>query len=77
MERVSVVRSGTFREICLGAKSFRKMVGAPRFELGTSWSRTKRATRLRYAPKNRFQVLGVRCQQNDRLSPPEHLEPGT
>ena len=26
------------------------MVGAPRFELGTSWSRTKRATRLRYAP---------------------------
>ena len=27
-----------------------KMVGAPRFELGTSWSRTKRATRLRYAP---------------------------
>ena len=27
------------------------MVGAPRFELGTSWSRTKRATRLRYAPK--------------------------
>ena len=27
-----------------------EMVGAPRFELGTSWSRTKRATRLRYAP---------------------------
>ena len=27
------------------------MVGAPRFELGTSWSRTKRATRLRYAPE--------------------------
>ena len=50
MESVSVVRNGTFREISLGAKSFRKMVGAPRFELGTSWSRTKRATRLRYAP---------------------------
>ena len=50
MESVSVVRIGTFREISLGAKSFRKMVGAPRFELGTSWSRTKRATRLRYAP---------------------------
>ena len=50
MESVSVVRTGTFREISLGAKSFRKMVGAPRFELGTSWSRTKRATRLRYAP---------------------------
>ena len=27
------------------------MVGAPRFELGTSWSRTKRATRLRHAPR--------------------------
>jgi hypothetical protein len=27
-------------------------IGAPRFELGTSWSRTKRATRLRYAPTN-------------------------
>ena len=50
MENVNVVRTGTFREIFLGVKSFRKMVGAPRFELGTSWSRTKRATRLRYAP---------------------------
>jgi hypothetical protein len=28
------------------------MVGAPRFELGTSWSRTKRATRLRHAPND-------------------------
>ena|SRR5579872_4033962 len=27
-----------------------KMVGAVRFELTTSWSRTKRATKLRYAP---------------------------
>ena len=27
-----------------------EMVGAPRFELGTSCSRSKRATRLRYAP---------------------------
>ena len=26
------------------------MVGAPRFELGTSCSRSKRATRLRHAP---------------------------
>ena len=26
------------------------MVGAGRFELPTSWSRTKRATKLRYAP---------------------------
>ncbi len=29
---------------------FREVVGAPRFELGTSCSRSKRATRLRYAP---------------------------
>ena len=28
----------------------KKMVGAVRFELTTSWSRTKRATKLRYAP---------------------------
>ena len=27
-------------------------VGAVRFELTTFWTRTKRATRLRYAPKN-------------------------
>ena len=27
-----------------------KMVGERRFELPTSWSRTKRATRLRYSP---------------------------
>ena len=32
------------------------MVGAPRFELGTSWSRTKRATRLRYAPIMQWRV---------------------
>ena len=28
----------------------RKMVGERRFELPASWSRTKRATRLRYSP---------------------------
>jgi integrase len=39
-----------FRVACNKAKLLKKMVGAPRFELGTSWSRTKRATRLRYAP---------------------------
>ena len=39
---------------------WKEVVGAPRFELGTSWSRTKRATRLRYAPMR--QVQGVRCQ---------------
>ena len=31
-------------------RPLKRVVGAPRFELGTSWSRTKRATRLRYAP---------------------------
>ena len=29
-----------------------EMVGAARFELTTFWSRSRRATRLRYAPKN-------------------------
>ena len=41
------------------------VVGAPRFELGTSWSRTKRATRLRYAPKYREKGSGTKqkpCQ---------------
>ena len=28
------------------------MVGAQRFELWTSWSRTRRSTRLSHAPKN-------------------------
>ena len=39
-----------FPALPLKWKLLKKMVGAPRFELGTSWSRTKRATRLRYAP---------------------------
>ena len=43
------------------------MVGAPRFELGTSWSRTKRATRLRYAPIK--QVSGVRFQVSVEIHP--------
>ena len=30
------------------------MVGERRFELPTSWSRTKRATRLRYSPNGRI-----------------------
>jgi hypothetical protein len=34
-----------------GLKLFsKKMVGERRFELPTSWSRTKRATKLRYSP---------------------------
>ena len=43
------------------------MVGAPRFELGTSWSRTKRATRLRYAPEK--QVSGAKFQVSAKASP--------
>ena len=38
------------------------MVGAPRFELGTSWSRTKRATRLRYAPTRAMVSAGDQFQ---------------
>ena len=32
----------------------KKVVGERRFELPTSWSRTKRATRLRYSPNVRM-----------------------
>ncbi len=34
----------------------RKMVGERRFELPTSWSRTKRATRLRYSPNPKYRL---------------------
>ncbi len=34
----------------------KKVVGAPRFELGTSRSRTERATRLRHAPNSQRTV---------------------
>ena len=36
--------------ICWNPSSEGKMVGAVGFEPTTSWSRTKRATKLRYAP---------------------------
>ena len=50
------------------------MVGAPRFELGTSWSRTKRATRLRYAPEKQVSDIGF---QVSALCPGAwHLKPG-
>ena len=39
------------------------MVGARRFELRTSCSRSRRATRLRYAPKGHVEEGGV----NNRL----------
>jgi hypothetical protein len=38
-----------------------KVVGERRFELPTSWSRTKRATRLRYSP-NQFNNDSPGCQ---------------
>ena len=45
------------------------MVGAVRFELTTSCTRNKRATRLRYAP-NRVENLPVACHKcNDHLFP--------
>ena len=49
------------------------MVGAPRFELGTSWSRTKRATRLRYAPKNCQTPIFKIFQTTMRLEVIRHL----
>ncbi len=37
-----------------------KLVGAVRFELTTSWTRTKRATSLRYAPTIGFENHAMR-----------------
>ena len=37
-------------------KAHKKMVGERRFELPTSWSRTKRATKLRYSPNLRMML---------------------
>ena len=39
-----------FQRLRKACRSLRKLVGARGFEPRTSWSRTKRATRLRYAP---------------------------
>ncbi len=36
-------------------------VGAPGFEPGTSWSQTRRATKLRYAPSGAREANEVRC----------------
>src|SRR6266850_5976466 len=50
-------------EILHNALNKRKMVGAVRFELTTSCTRNKRATRLRYAPtkQGKVPVLGAFC----------------
>ena len=37
------------------------LVGAARFELATSWSRTRRATELRYTPKKNKDLTGLRA----------------
>gem|GEM_PF-1059796 len=50
MEDMSVVRTGTFWEKVMGAKSFEMLVGAAGFEPATSCAQGKRATRLRHAP---------------------------
>ena len=34
------------------SNQLKKLVGERRFELPASWSRTKRATKLRYSPTN-------------------------
>ena len=38
------------------------MVGAVRIELTTSWTRTRRATRLRYAPNQKAGRKIVNCK---------------
>ena len=38
---------------------FPKLVGVPRFELGASWSRTKRDTKLRHTPMQIFAPLNI------------------
>ncbi len=46
------------------------VVGAGRFELPTSWSRTKRATRLRYAPTfYSVMFISMTCPERCRAKP--------
>ena len=47
-----------------------KLVGARRFELRTSWSRTKRATRLRYAPTGELQFIARRGSASKKRNVP-------
>src|SRR5688572_32753854 len=44
------------------------VVGVERFELPTSCSQSKRATRLRYTPQAMIMPLGARTRQTDRKS---------
>ena len=65
MESMSVVQTGTFREIALGSKPFGMLVGARGFEPRTSCAQGKRATRLRHAPK--WEATSF-CQASLRVS---------
>ena len=48
------------------------MVGAARFELATSWSRTRRATELRYTPKV---MESIKRLKHIKLNPAKKMEP--
>lgn len=52
MAVISVVKHQVGMKVLtlMQVKMAKKKVGAVRFELTTFWTRTKRATRLRYAP---------------------------
>src|SRR5713226_7100230 len=55
-EQAAGTKMGTAGRIKLmdrSAKYLKSLVGAPRFELGTSCAQGRRATRLRYAPTKR------------------------
>jgi hypothetical protein len=44
----------------------KQLVGERRFELPTSWSRTKRATRLRYSPNYQKALCAVQMAQMEQ-----------
>jgi hypothetical protein len=48
------------------------MVGAVRFELTTSWTRTKRATSLRYAPTRATRLPRTQRESNVDFSRTKH-----
>ena len=52
----------------------KKMVGTVRFELTTSWTRTKRATKLRYVPTS-GRILTVQSPQRNAKSSHAKREP--
>src|SRR5229473_4538946 len=59
-EQAAGTKMGTAGRIKLmdrSAKYLKSLVGAPRFELGTSCAQGRRATRLRYAPTFETSIL--------------------